>query len=226
MLKHYILTVLLLSFLTSNAQSSEQNPFSVDKRKNQLFFSVGSEYRITPIQGNPSSLSSNGSNEFRVGADQIGSQNTGTAFYYSLDYFLAKNLSIGFSNSIRYDTHITDQTNLAVSNNVGPISKTFIFDYHFYADYHINAFKNSELLLRIGRSYLNDDTDITARNGEGVSNFSFTYWSWNFGLGYEKERTLLFLGAYSASSTNYPAATSLLIPYLSFKYKLGNLWKN
>ena len=82
------------------------------------------------------------------------------AFMHDLNYFLTTALSLGFSNSLRYDTQLSDRASLT-TENTGPKSKTLLVDYHFYADYHFKAFVNSELVLRLGRSYLKTDSQIT-----------------------------------------------------------------
>ena len=162
--------------------------------------------------------------EFRAGIDEIGPQNTGVGFHYDLNYFLTTALSLGFSNSLRYDIQLSDRASLT-TDNTGPKSKTLLVDYHFYADYHFKAFANSELVLRLGQSYLNTGSQITATENNAVSDFSFDYWSWNLGLGYQKQRTRLMLGVFNSSTTNYPQTESLVIPYLSFTYHLKNLWE-
>ena len=222
-MKSLYIFMFIFSFLGSYAQSKEENPFSIDNRQGLLFFSVGSDYRITPIEKRLESVTYP-AGEFRAHIDEIGAQNAGVGFHYDLNYFLTTALSLGFSNSLRYDTQLSDRASLT-TENTGPKSKTLLVDYHFYADYHFKAFENSELVLRLGRSYLNTDSQITATQNNAVSDLSFDYWSWNLGLGYQKQRTHLMLGVFSSSTTNYPQTESLLVPYLSFTYHLKNLWK-
>ena len=225
-MKHFISFIFILSFLGSSAQTLDFNPFTKDNRKGLLFFSVGTDYRITPIEKvlvSPT-YPAYPAGEFRAGIDEIGPQNTGVSLRYDLNYFLTTSLSLGFSNSLRYDLQLSDRASLT-TDNTGPKSKTFLVDYHFYADYHFKAFANSELVLRLGRSYLNTGSQITAAHNNAVSDFSFDYWSWNMGLGYKKQRTHLMLGVYNSSTTNYPQTESLVIPYLSFTYNLKNLWE-
>lgn len=214
----------MFSFLGSYAQSKEGNPFSSDNRQGLLFFSVGSDYRITPIEKRlESAIYPIG--EFRASADEVGAQNAGVGFRYDLNYFLTTELSLGFSNSLRYDIQLSDRASLT-TDSTGPISKTLLVDYHFYADYHFTRFEDSELFVRLGRSYLNTGSQITATQNNAVSDLSFDYWSWNLGLGYKKQRTHLLFGVFSSSTTNYPQTESLVIPYLSFTYHVGRLWKN
>ena len=214
----------IFSFLGSFAQSSEENPFSIDNRQGLLFFSVGTDYRITPIEKRLESAATYPAREFRANPDEIGAQNAGVGFRYDLNYFLTKALSLGFSNSFRYDIQLSDRASLT-TNNTGPKSKTFLVDCHFYADYHFKAFANSELVLRLGRSYLNTGSQITVTENNAVRDFSFDYWSWNLGLGYRKQRTHLMLGVFNSSTTSYPQTESLVVPYLSFTYHLKNLWE-
>ena len=213
----------VFSFLGLFAQSSEENPFSIDNRQGLLFFSVGTDYRITPIEKRLESAAYP-IGEFRASADEVGAQNAGVGFRYDLNYFLTTSLSLGFSNSLRYDIQLSDRASLT-TDNTGPKSKTLLVDYHFYADYHFKAFANSELVLRLGRSYLNTGSQMTVTENNAVRDFSFDYWSWNLGLGYRKQRTHLMLGVYSSSTTNYPQTESLVVPYLSFTYHLKNLWE-
>ena len=223
-MKPYFVFMFIFSFLGSFAQSSEENPFSIDNRQGLLFFSVGTDYRITPIEKRLESAATYPAGEFRANPDEIGAQNTGVGFRYDLNYFLTTALSLGFSNSLRYDLQLSDRASLT-TDNTGPKSKTFLVDYHFYADYHFKAFANSELVLRLGRSYLNTGSQITATENNAVNDFSFDYWSWNLGLGYRKQRTHLMLGVFNSSTTNYPQTESLVIPYLSITYHLKNLWE-
>ena len=222
-MKHFISFIFILSFLGSSAQTLDFKPFTKDNRKGLLFFSVGTDYRITPSEKRLESPTYS-AGEFRASIDEIGAQNAGVGFRYDLNYFLTTSLSLGFSNSLRYDIQLSDRSSLT-TDSTGPKSKTLLVDYHFYADYHFKAFANSELVLRLGRSYLNNGSQITAAHNNAVSDFSFDYWSWNMGLGYKKQRTHLMLGVYSSSTTNYPQTESLVIPYLSFTYNLKNLWE-
>ena len=222
-MKPYFVFMFIFSFLGSFAQSSEENPFSIDNRQGLLFFSVGTDYRIFPIEKRLESATYP-IGEFRANPEEIGAQNTGLGFRYDLNYFLTTSLSLGFSNSLRYDIQLSDPASLT-TDNTGPKSKTLLVDYHFYADYHFKAFANSELVLRLGRSYLNTGSQITATENNAVRDFSFDYWSWNLGLGYRKQRTHLMLGVFNSSTTNYPQTESLVIPYLSFTYHLKNLWE-
>lgn len=225
-MKPFFVFMFIFSFLGSFAQSSEENPFSIDNRQGLLFFSVGTDYRIFPIEKvlvSPT-YPAYPIGEFRAGTDEIGPQNTGVGFHYDLNYFLTTALSLGFSNSLRYDIQLSDRASLT-TDNTGPKSKTLLVDYHFYADYHFKAFANSELVLRLGQSYLNTGSQITATENNAVNDFSFDYWSWNLGLGYRKQRTRLMLGVFNSSTTNYPQTESLVIPYLSITYNLKNLWE-
>ena len=74
---------------------SKTNYLLKENRKGQLFFKLSSEYRITPL---PTNVAQNPN--IPVDSDM---QNSGVAFAYTLDFFTGKNLSIGFSNSFRYD---------------------------------------------------------------------------------------------------------------------------
>lgn len=92
----------IFSFLGSFAKSSEENPFSIDNRQGLLFFSVGTDYRITPIEKRLESAATYPAGEFRANPEEIGAQNAGVGFRYDLNYFLTTALSEPRQQIIRH----------------------------------------------------------------------------------------------------------------------------
>ena len=79
-MKSFFVFMFMFSFLGSYAQSKEGNPFSIDNRQGFLFFSVGTDYRITPIEKILESTAYP-AGEFRASVDEIGAQNAGIGFH-------------------------------------------------------------------------------------------------------------------------------------------------
>ena len=221
---------LFMIFAPTCYSQSQKQDSNFENRKNNLFFSVGSEYRITPIRGSSESpLITN----YILAID---AQNSGAAFYYALDYYFTKNITLGFSHSIRYDVILNDANNIFSDFGAESAQRGLIFGYHFYLDYHFKIFENSELFLRVGKSLLNRGTDFTTKNTFGeidsnnlvlYSTSDFSYEPWNFAIGYKKQRFSLIGGIYSSSNTEYFQETkSFIIPYFSLKYNIGKLWNN
>lgn len=215
----------LLIILTTTTYSYSQ----IEERKGKLFFKIGSEYRITPL---PYDF---GKVDPRMPAD-IDRQNSGVALHYGFDYFITKNLSIGFNNSFRYDVLIRNDNDIDQENGFQKTDKTLIIGGHLYLDYHIKVFKNSELFARVGYSLLNGGTEYIEKNtyydnqgnsiGYGYVNETLEYYSANFAVGYKKEKVELLLGLYSSNASNYFVETeSLMIPYINITYTIGKMWK-
>ena len=228
-MKLFFLFIIFFCATLSYSQSKDKS-FYIEERKKNLFFSIGSEYRITPIY---SPLESILLTNYVLAVD---AQNSGAAINYSLDYFITKNLALGFSHSIRYDVILNDANNISSDFGAESAQRGLIFGYHFYLDYHLKAFKNSELFLRLGKSLLNRGTDFTSKSTFSVEGFGdittfltsdFAYEPWNFAIGYKKQRFSLIGGIYSSSNTEYFQETkSFIIPYFSLRYNLGKLWNN
>lgn len=226
MKKTYILLLGFIS-LTLFAQNTQDD----DQRNGSLFFSVGTQYRITPVYEYRSPVI------FKAGeninrATQIDSQNSGPALFYTLDYYITKNLSLGFSHSMRYDLITMGRPEIQSDTGVQSADYGLIFGYTVYLDYHIKAFKNAELVVHLGRSRLNTGTNFTSKqtfyvNNTAVHSYSqedFAYFAWDFALGYKKKKFSFIIGAYTTSVTNYYLIDDFIIPYFSFKYNLGTLF--
>ena len=222
-------TFFIFFLISSTLLSQSNDKFSIENRKNNLFLSVGSEYRITPISNTIDTPI------FKDYILSVDAQNSGAAFSYSLDYFFTKNLTLGFSHSIRYDVILSGANNVTSAFGSEAAQRGLIFGYHFYVDYHFKVFKNSELFLRVGRSLLNRGTDYTSKNtlsAEGFDDITifvssdFAYEPWHFAVGYKKQRFSLMGGIYTSSNTDYEGIDSFIVPYFSFRYTIGRLWNN
>ena len=210
---------LLVISLQSFAQEDLTNQYTRADRKGNLYFSVGADYKITPI------YSSGGG--FGPEYIDVGKHNSGTAFNYNLDYFIVDKLSIGFSHSMRYDMVLmSEELDISTRTGAKTVSKGLIYGYHWYLDYHFLNLTASELFLRLGKSSLNGGTEYTGKTERGSEYSSFHFFSWNFALGYKKERFSMMVGAYTSDVTEYEDINSIVIPYLSFRYNLGRLKTN
>ena len=221
--------ILLLGFISLTL--FDQNTQDDDQRNGSLFFSVGTQYRITPIYEYRSPVI------FKAGENinrttQIDSQNSGPALFYTLDYYITKNLSLGFSHSMRYDLITMGGHEIPGDKGFQSADYGLIFGYTVYLDYHIKAFKNAELVVHLGKSRLNIGTDFTSKqtfyvNNTAVPSYSqedFAYFAWDFALGYKKKKFNFTIGAYTTSVTNYAYIDDFIVPYFSFKYNLGTLF--
>lgn len=203
-----------------------------EARKGQLFFKIGTEYRITPLPYEPWETDPN------IALTDIDLQNSGLAINYSLDYFITKNLSLGLTNSFRYDLLLyNDEISFqdpTGRNGSTKAEKTLITDFHFHLDYHFKIFKDSEIFVRVGKSLANRGTDYSTvtpffdQDGNLVSKSigqdNFHIQPENFGLGYKKNKVEVMAGVLTTTVTNYFLSNErLTIPYLKLSYNLGKL---
>lgn len=212
-----------------NTYGQDSTSYAKEQRKGKLFFSVGTDYRITPIY-----KINAGIRTVREAAINPGRQVDGFAFNYNLDHFITKNLAVGFSNSFRYDM-VAKNFNIASETGFTSVEKSLIIGFHFYFDYHFKIFKNSEIFARVGLSFLNRNTNLTIKEtfegNEGVpdlaifSEYDTAYEPWNFAIGYKKNRFSLIGGIYSSANSEYTRGTSFIIPYFGLRYNIGNLLK-
>lgn len=221
-----IILLIIVTSLQSTlcAQNETKNYILPENRKGQVFFKVSSEYRITPLPYEA---------EIIVPI-QVDDQNSGVAFAYTFDFFVSKNLSLGFSNSFRYDYLGGDFDDVQSDFGADPANRGLIIGFHFYLDYHFKIFKESELYVRLGRSLLNRGTQlnekITFFDDQGNLLFSRSgpvdpgYEPWNFGLGWKKRKIEILLGFYTSSNTEYfLVPEDFIVPYFKFSYNLGRL---
>lgn len=215
-----------LFLLLFSWQMTSQNLLSKEDRKGSLFFKISSEYRIVSL--------------FDDDIDQIDvvdvqDQTTGLAFNYAFDWFTGKNFSLGFSHTLRYDHILKARLN---PNQIGVVSDAdtngLLMDFHFYMQYHIKIFENSELYVVLGRTLFNVGSDYNdARRffdeqGELIvartTSLNTNYGSWNGGLGWKKNRYSILGGIYLSDNVDYFNESGILtIPYIRFSYNLGKL---
>lgn len=203
---------------------------NIETRKGKLFFKVGTEYRITPLPHD------SGQKDTSKGLTNIDNQNAGFALNYSLDYFVLKNLSLGFTNSFRYDLLLYNDEisfdDITRSEGSSKAEKTLIIDYHFYLDYHFKVFKNSEIFVRIGKSLANRETNYSKVNtffdqdgnlvAKSISEKNFQFQPANYGIGYKKNKLELMAGVLTTTNSEYFLTDErLTIPYLKLSYNLG-----
>tara|TARA_B110000240_G_scaffold197261_1_gene251919 strand:- start:13611 stop:13988 length:378 start_codon:yes stop_codon:yes gene_type:complete len=90
-------------------------------------------------------------------------QSAGMAVSYSLDFFINKNLAISFSQSARYNLIKESLDEILDNFSVRPVNNDLIFDYHYYMDYHVKIFKNSEIFARIDISFFSRDKEFVSK---------------------------------------------------------------
>lgn len=217
-----ILNILLILFSTI-VLSQEKNPLT--ERKGKLILSVGTDYRITPIYGS--------ANTYNQAITSIDLQNSGTTFNYSFDYFITNNLSLGFSQSFRYDVLLyNDDT----SFNFGArkADKAIFIDYHFYLKYFLKINKESKLFLKFGKSMMNRGSEYNyvvtfyqtngSEIGKGISQEDFSYGATNIGLGFNRKKLEIMLGMYTSSNTQYfTTSQNFKILYVNLNYQIFKL---
>lgn len=224
-MKYYIISILLLQ--CSLCVFGQEN-LKRENRKGALFFKTSLEYRIASIY-------SDGPRNPQASLIDINDQNTGAAINYALDWFVGKNLSLGFSHSLRYDHLLNQGLN---TQQVGLVSSseknTLLMDFHFYLHYHIPVFKESELFVQFGRSLMHVGSSFTsARRFEGQNGELFAgllspsnanFGAWNFGVGWKKNRFEILGGIYTTGTSEYfVIGTDLSTPYLRLSYNIGRL---
>ncbi|AFL80749.1 hypothetical protein Aeqsu_1254 [Aequorivita sublithincola DSM 14238] len=221
--KHVILILLFFISFSFNAQENT----SIENRRGQLFFKVGSDYRITPIyNGNKPK-----DNTLRTNID---SQSSGAAFFYGVEFFPGKNWSLNFNHSFHYTLFYLETFNGDPDDLGGEASVNQLFyDFHFYVNYYIKIFKESEVFVRVGKSMFNRNSNYTTNeaiyddNGNFVIGISsqgnFNFSPYNLGLGYKKDRVEVLLGIYSTSNTQYLVSESFIIPYFNLAYTIGKM---
>lgn len=216
------INILLILFSTI-AFCQEHN--SLSERKGKLYLSVGPDYRVTPIYGS--------ANTYDEAFTSIDLQNSGTTFNYSLDYFLSNTLSLGFSQSFRYDILLyNDET----SFNFGArkAEKAVFIDYHFYLKYYLKISKESKLFLKFGKSMMNRGSEYSKLKTEYLpdgtllfhvnSTRDFSYGATNFGLGFNRKKLELLLGMYTSNNTQYfTTSQNFKILYINLNYQIFKL---
>lgn len=216
-----ILLLALLS-LTSNAQDTETD------RKGQCYFSLGPEYRITPIYDTAAPLREEA---FFTNIDK---QNSGMALNIELEYFVSKRLSVGFINSFRYDLVLSDAREITGDFGVEAADYKLLMGYHLYMAYYFKALGKGEFFAQAGLSLLNRNSDFIVReefrNETGALVSTAIYDSdYNFSanrlsLGYVNGRSKLSLGIYvTHRAPHFGPTTAFMVPHLGLSYNIGKL---
>ncbi|MEK6153887.1 hypothetical protein WIW50_11530 [Flavobacteriaceae bacterium 3-367] len=216
-----ILLLALLSF-TGNAQDTETD------RKGQFYFSMGPEYRITPIYDTGAPFSEEA---FFTNIDK---QNSGTALNVELEYFVSNRFSVGFINSFRYDLVLLDAREITGDFGVEAADYKLLMGYHFYLAYYFKAFGKGGFFAQAGLSLLNRNSDFIvrrlSRNETGALVSTAIYDSdYNFSanrlsLGYMKGRSKLSLGIYvTHRAPHLGTTTAFMVPHIGFSYSIGKL---
>lgn len=220
--------VIYLLFLQCSLCVFGQESLTRENRKGGLFFKTSLEYRIASIYND-------GPKTERSVFVDINDQNTGAAINYAFDWFVGKNVSLGFSHSLRYDHLLNEGLNTQqISLVASAEDNTLLMDFHFYAQYHIPLFKESEVFVLFGRSLLHvgssfnfgrrfeDENGVLFAGLLTPSNFNFG--AWNFGMGWKKNRFELLTGLYTTGTSEYfIIGTDLTTPYVRLSYNIGRL---
>lgn len=198
------------------------------ERKGKFFFSAGPEYRITPTYKQ---------NSFSREAIYTNPdlQNSGLALNIGVDYYFSNNFSIGFKNSFRYDLVTSEidavgQPLLGVSES----KKDLLIGYHFNLNYHIDLFKKGDLLINVGVSLLNRNSEfsvteeITDNNGQVVATatslIDYKYSANKLSLGYGNGRSKFMLGIYITGNSGYfLETTTFIVPFLNYSFDFAKL---
>lgn len=218
-----IISIILLSQL-----AKAQESYDIGERQGNVFFSISSEYRITPIFpiANSSLLGS---------VVDVNEQNSGTSLNYAFDWFISRDLSLGFSNSLRFD-HIAigDIDTINGTKVVAPNENGLLLDFHLYGQYHFDIFRRSELFIQLGATWLHAGSEVVVvqniidNSGNliqiAAENDSSDYLATNVGIGWKKERISIIGGIYTSRNTPYFVdGSDFTVPYIRFSYNLFNL---
>ncbi|NAS12138.1 hypothetical protein [Poritiphilus flavus] len=213
----FILVLITLSTV-SYAQQQE--------RRGKFFFNIGPEFRITPIYN--AEISGISAQAFDTNMDL---QNSGVALNVGVDYYLTEKFALGFNNSFRNDL-ITNQS--SSNEGVEVANKGLLIGSHFRLTYHIDLFKKGDLLLGLGHSLLNRNSEYTAvesffdENGNAVGSSSslenFNYSATKITVGYGNGRSKLMCGMYLSRNSPYLIwGNFFMVPFLSYGFDFGRL---
>lgn len=206
-----------------------QSKFSSSYREGEFYLSISSEYRITPIFPNATRGSLINS------VVEVNEQNSGASLNYALDWFISRDFSLGFSNSLRFD-HIAigDIDTINGTEVVAPNENGLLLDFHLYGQYHFDIFRRSELFIQLGASWLHVGSEVVVvqniidNSGDltqiAAENDSSDYLATNVGIGWKKERISILGGVYTSRNTPYFVdGSGFTVPYIRFSYNLFNL---
>ncbi|MCF1420963.1 hypothetical protein [Mangrovimonas futianensis] len=212
--------LLIATVITSVAFSQNR-----DDRKGHLFLKVGPEYRITPLPYNENSSPSEPGY-----LTDIDSQSAGFVLNYSLDYFIIKDLSIGFAHSFHY-TLLNTNTYHAEDFGMTKANYRLFMDFHLYLDFHVKVFKTNELFLRAGVSLFNRNSKFGTKqsyyDSDGnyiafsVVNLDYNYSPNQFALGYKTQKLELLAGVYYSKQTEYfNTPVKFAVPFVKLNFNL------
>ena len=217
------LVLVVMLPLASFAQESE-----ID-RKGRFLFNLGPEYRITPIYNIPEVTN------FTIASyTNIDKQNSGMALNFGTEYFVTKNLALGFTNSLRYDLVISEFTEIQNDFGIKKADYKLLMGYHIYLAYHFKLFKKGEFYANAGISLLNRNSDFSTKetfyNEDGsvlatnIIILDYHYSANKLVLGYKNGRGKLALGLYVTKSTSYfDETTRFIVPFVGYSFDFGKL---
>ena len=233
MIKTVFYTFLCLLFFGINEATHGQDVGT--DRKGRFLFTLGPEFRVTPFYkydaftANQNNLS---------GFTNIDKQNSGTAINAGVEYFFTKNLSLGFSNSFRYDLVVGNFSDLEGPSfgdrSVTATDYKLLYDYSFYLAFYFRVFKKGEFFINVGSSFMNRNSDFSFKetqfdqNGNvEVERFSvadFNYSASKLVLGYKKRKTSIYLGLYTTILAPYfDTHTRFNVPFVGCAFNIGKL---
>ncbi|UJH67521.1 hypothetical protein [Allomuricauda sp. SCSIO 65647] len=202
--------------------------FSQDlERKGKFFFSLGPEYRITPVY----KLNNISREALFTNPDM---QNSGISLNIGVSYYITERLSVGFNNSFRYDLIVNESDGMGNNTGVSNAKNDIIFGYHFSLGYHFPVFKNGDLFANVGVSLLNRNTGFSITepvfNGNGdivgsiTSQMDFGYGANRISIGYAKGKSKVMIGTYVSTNTGYfQETTTFWVPFINYSYDFGKL---
>ncbi len=197
------------------------------ERKDQFFFNIGPEFRITPIYKlNEPSLKS-----FFT---EVDAQNSGFAINLGVDYYITNRLSIGFIYSIRYDIVTREDIQTDSALGISSVDKRILLGYHFELKYNFKVFKKGDLHFGVGLALLNRNSEFNIteplfdQNGVQVGTTSsvndYKYGANKIFLGYINKKSKILLGAYITRNSGYfNQTTTFMVPFINYSFAFGKL---
>lgn len=220
--KAYIIFILLISSLSSFAQSSYKTEIS-----------IGTEYRITPIylQGFDPYIESEpivNSNEDH--------QLSGAGVTYSIKHRFNKlKMKAGFSQTFRYDyLYANTGYTLPTPYKINPIKYNIISDYHFTLEKYW-FIKDNQISALIGYSLMNRGTNYSQTKIIGymdsiptlmITDEDFNFSAYHIAVGYQDHLFRYGLGAYISDSHHFLQPSQIMILYLKMEYIIDFKRKN
>lgn len=229
MFKCFLLILFFIPFLLASQtiEKKIEDKNILESRKKQLFFRLGSEFRITPLPNDGASL------ENYAVFTNVDLLHSGPALSYGLDFFLSKNLSLSLDHSFRYRTLLYDFNQLGEILSASKSQKELLQGFHLsLTRYFKISSKGDEIFFRIGISSFNGGSDFVFVEPIGdiddplwiQSQLSFRNFGTNFAIGYRKSRVSVMAGLYlSSGGAFYTTSFRIVTPYIKFSYALGKL---